>query len=178
MAESTSPTLSRSSHKLEYTPCISTTIRSPAVITTYHSSFDFISEPRDCDTLVNTNQDNEQNHPRILDDDLRRLDMHPTERIIKTKTRKLDRTESISLPTTPTEQISPSFEYKYPLLLALKNEINHEADDDELSASCKSPNDDITIAPEQESINDELMPISKKYYFLFFIFNRTFEYTL
>jgi hypothetical protein len=83
--------------------------------------------------------------------------MHSNERIIKTKPRKLDRTESVSLPTTPTEQMSPAFEYKYPLLLALKNEINHDDDDDddELSSACKSPT-------EQESINDESIPISKE----------------
>jgi hypothetical protein len=161
MAESTSPTLSRSSHKLEYTPCISTTIPSPTVITTYHSSFDYISEPRDCDTLANSN---EQNYPRILDEDLRRLDIHSNERIIKTKTRKLDRTESVSLPTTPTEQISPAFEYKYPLLVALKNEINHDTiDDDELSTACKSPTDYRTTVPDQESNNDESISISKEY---------------
>ena len=161
MAESTSPTLSRSSHKLEYTPCISTTIPSPTVTTTYHStSFDFISEPRDCDTLANSN---EQNYPRILDDDLRRLDIHSNERIIKPKPRKLDRTESVSLPTTPTEQISPAFEYKYPLLVALKNEINNDTvDDDELSTACKSPIDYSTTGPDQESNNDESIPVSKE----------------
>lgn len=102
MAESTS----RSPHKLEYTSCISTTIPSPTSITTYHSSFDFISEPRNCDTLVTINN----NNYKKLERDLRRVDLNNKEK----KSHKLNRTESISLPTTPTEQLSPILEYKYP----------------------------------------------------------------
>jgi hypothetical protein len=164
MAESTSPSITRSPHKLEYTPCINTTLLSPTTNTTYHSSFDFISEPRDCYTL---NHDNNNTH-RILERDLRRLDIDSTQRIIEPKIKKLDRTESISLPTTPTEQISSPYEHKYPRLLALKNEINNSNDndaDDEQSYSLKSPIDYMSNASEQDfsqQIIDESMSNSKR----------------
>jgi len=156
MAESTS----RIPHKLEYTSCINTTIPSPTAITTYHSSFDYISEPRDCDTLVTMNQDINHNHHRPLERDLRRLDIDSNQRIIEKKNRKLDRTESISLPTTPTEPISPSYEYKYNRLLSLKNQIDDDDDDDdnEQSYSCKSPTNCINTSTEQDfqhQITDE-----------------------
>ena len=162
MAESsTSPTLSRSAHKLEYTSCIATTTPSPSVITAYHSSFDFISEPRDCDTLVMTNQNNVPQRSQILARDLRRLDIDSNQRRMPSKSHKLDRTESISLPTTPTEKISPTFEYKYPLLLSLKNQMNNEGDDGQIG-SRRSTLDYITTTSEQDSIDDESMSISKK----------------
>jgi hypothetical protein len=156
MAESTS----RIPHKLEYTSCINTTIPSPTAIIAYHSSFDYISEPRDCDILVTMNQDINHNHHRPIERDLRRLDIDSSnQRIIETKSRKLDRTESISLPTTPTEPISPSYEYKYNRLLSLKNQIDDDDDDDdEQSYSYKSPSDCITTSPEQDfqqQITDE-----------------------
>jgi hypothetical protein len=169
MAESTS----RSPHKLEYTSCIKTTMPSPTAVTTYHSSFDFISEPRDCDTLGIRNQDiNHNNHRLALERDLRRLDIDSDQRIIPTKTRKLDRSESISLPTTPTEQLSPSYPYKYPHLVALKKEIDNnnnddddDDDDDEQSFSYKSSTDYTPIEPEQDfqqQITDESISNSKK----------------
>jgi hypothetical protein len=158
MAESTS----RIPHKLEYRPCINTTIPSPTAIATYHSSFDYISEPRDCDTLVNINQDiNHTSHGPTLQRDLRRLDIDSNQRIIETKNRKLDRTESISLPTTPTEQISPSYEYKYPRLTTLKNQVNNNDDDDDDDDQCftfKLPPDYIATEPER----DESISSSKK----------------
>ena len=171
MAESTSPILSRSPHKFEYTSCITTTTPSPAVITPYHSSFDFISEPRDCDTLAAINQEKHPHRPVALGRDLRRLDLDSDQCRISDKARKLDRTESISLPTTPTEQFSPTFEYKYPLLLSLKTQINDDdninnddADDDEDDAKSfnKSATDDTTTAPEQDSLNEEFGSNSKK----------------
>jgi hypothetical protein len=168
MAESTS----RSSHKLEYTSSINTTTPSPtSTTTTYHSSFDYISEPRDCDTLVNMNQDINHNQHRPLERDLRRLDIDSNQRRIDTKNRKLDRTESISLPTTPTEQLSPACEYKYSRLLSLKNQINHnnndddDDDDDGPSFSCELSPDYMTNLSEQDfqpQITDELPSHSKK----------------
>jgi hypothetical protein len=132
MAESTSPSLSRSSHKLlEYTSCIDTTVSSPTTISTRgninaHSSFDFISQPRDCDTLVNRN---ENNH-RILERDRRRLDIDSNKHIIELNNKKLGPTESISLPSTPIEHLSSKCDRKYnPLLLAQAN--NNQSDDDE-----------------------------------------------
>jgi hypothetical protein len=165
MAESTSPSITRSPHKVEYTPCINTTLLSPTSITTYHSSFDFISEPRDCDTL---NQDINPTY-RTLDRDLRRLDIDSNQRTIDPKIKKLDRAESISLPTTPTEQITPPYEHKYPRLLALKNELDNSNDNDdyyyERSFALKSPTDYISSAPEQDfpqQIPDESMSNSKR----------------
>jgi hypothetical protein len=150
MAESTS----RIPHKLEYTSCINTTIPSPTAVTTYHSSFDYISEPRDCDILVTMNQDNNHNHHRPLERDLRRLDIDSNQRIIEPKNRKINRTESISLPTTPTEQTPPSCEYKYTRLLSLKNQINDndndDDDDDDDDDEQFSPTDCITTLPEQD----------------------------
>ena len=164
MAESTSPILSRSPHKLEYTSCITTTTPSPAVITPYHSSFDFISEPRDCDTLASTNHDQSLHRPRTLGRDLHRLDNDSDQCRIASKPRKLDRTESISLPTTPTEQFSPTFEYKYPLLLSLKNQVTNSNDLDEDYATNfnKSTINHTTVAPEPDSINDEFSSDRKK----------------
>lgn len=164
MAESTSPILSRSPHKLEYTSCITTTTPSPAVITPYHSSFDFISEPRDCDTLASANDDKTLRRPQTLGRDLRRLDHDSDQCRISSKPRKLDRTESISLPTTPTEQFSPTFEYKYPLLLSLKNAAinNNDLDEDDTRTFNKSTINHPTVASEPDSINEEISSDRKK----------------
>jgi hypothetical protein len=156
MAESTS----RTPHKLEYTSCINTTTPSPTAITTYHSSFDFISEPRDCDTLLPMNQNNNSSKThKTLERDLRRLDINSNQRILETNNRKLDRTASISLPTTPTEQISPSYEYSH--LLTLKNQIDTDYENDE-----QSPIDCISNSIDQETfqqqITDETILNSKK----------------
>ncbi|UJR23191.1 hypothetical protein I4U23_026210 [Adineta vaga] len=172
MAESASPTISRSPHKIEYPSSFHTTLPSPTTITKpYHSSFDFISEPRDYDTLTNYNQDNNYTPPRTLENDLRQLDIDDSNRrIIQTKHKKLDRTESISLPTTPTEQLSPSYEHKYRRLIALKNGINNSNDDDEPEFTYPSPNDYMNAFTEQDlqqqvltsQVNDESISISKK----------------
>lgn len=159
MAESTS----RTSHKLEYTSCINTTTPSPTAITTYHSSFDFISEPRDCDTLLPMNQEKLSTIPQTLNRDLRRLDINNSnQQILEKPNRKLNRTESISLPTTPTEQISPSNEYKYPRLIALKNQIDNEYEDDEQSLSCKSPTNCISPSIEQDNFSQQITEETKK----------------
>ena len=83
MAESKTPPISRSSHKLlEYTSCIDTTLSSSTTKPTCgninaHSSFDTISQPRDCDTLVTIHPDNHTRHHRLLERDLHRLDIDP-----------------------------------------------------------------------------------------------------
>ncbi|CAF1186739.1 unnamed protein product [Adineta steineri] len=132
MAESTSPSISRSPHKLlEYTSCINTTVSSSTTISTCgninaHSSFDLISQPRDCDTLVNRC---ENNH-RILERDLRRLDINPTKYNLELYNKKLDRTPSISLPSTPIEHLSTKFHPRYQPL-SLTQTIKNDFDDDE-----------------------------------------------
>ena len=152
--------MSRSPQKIEYTSCISTTIPSPTSTTTYHSSFDFISEPRDCDTLgmINTDNTNQQQLQHVkLERDLRQLDLNSVHK--EKKIRKLDRTESISLPTTPTKQMSPTFEYKYPHLTALKRQSeNVTIDDDEPSSlCCKSPIEYNPPTPDPDVNFDESM---------------------
>jgi hypothetical protein len=158
MAESTS----RSPYKLEYTSCINTTTPSPTAMTTYHSSFDYISEPRDCDTLVTLNQDINHNHHQKLERDLRRLDINSNQRIIETKNRKLDRTQSISLPTTPTEQLSPSCGYKYSRLSSLKNEIDNNYNDDNDGDDPIDCINTLSNQDFQQQITDESIPNSKK----------------
>lgn len=163
MAESSSPPIiSRSPHKLQYTSSINTTLPSPTALGTYHSSFDFISEPRDCETLTTMNQDTHQR--TSLERNLRHLDIDSNPRTIQTKNKKLGRTESVSLPTTPTEEISPSHEYAYPRLRALKNEMIND-DDDESSFSFQSPTDYMNAVSErdfQQQIIDESIESSKR----------------
>ena len=165
MAESTSPTISRSSHRLEYPASFHTTLPSPTTTKPYHSSFDFISEPRDCETLTNHNHDIHRTpSPRTLESDLRQLDIDSNRRTIQTKHKKLDRTESISLPTTPTEQLSPSYEHKYSRLITLKNGINN-SNDDEPSFIFPSSADYMNAIPEQDlqQTSEELLANAKKY---------------
>ncbi|CAF3419591.1 unnamed protein product [Rotaria socialis] len=155
MAESTSPSISRAPHRLEYASSISTTLTSPADISTYHSSFDFISEPRDCDTLITMNQDADRTHHSILERNFRQLDINTNSNPMKRKPKKLDRTESISLPTTPTEELCSSYEHKYNQLLSLKTKINS---DDEQAYFFSSSTDYMTAMPEhdpQQLITDE-----------------------
>jgi len=152
MAESTSPPISRSSHKpLEYTSCIDTTLSSTTPISTCgninaHSSFDFISQPGGCDSLG-------RNHPnkphRILERDLCRLDLNSNKYPpIELSNKKLDRTESISLPTTPIEQISSPFNHQcHP---------NNDEKHFRLTAST-----DYIIAPS-EHLTDESISNSKR----------------
>jgi len=157
MAESTSSPISRSSHKpLDYTSCIDTTL-SPSTTTSTcgninaHSSFDFISQPRDCDSL-GTNKHSQQ-HP-ILERDLRRLDLNTTTYSIELNNKKLDRTESISLPTTPIEQISSSFNHQCnPLLLLQTNK-------DDKHIRLTSSTDYMLATSEQ--LTDESMSNSKR----------------
>lgn len=156
MAESTSPSISRTSHRLEYASSINTTLTSPTAPVTYHSSFDFISEPRDCDTLVNMKQDNDRTTNRnTVDRTFRQLNINNDSNSIKAKCKKLDRTESISLPTTPTEERCSTFDHKYNPLLSLKAKINSE---DERSYFFNSSTDYMTAMPEQDhhqTITDE-----------------------
>ncbi|CAF1401435.1 unnamed protein product [Adineta ricciae] len=164
MAEPTSPTISRSQHRLEYPASFHTTLPSPTTTKPYHSSFDFISEPRDCETLTNYNHDIHRTpSPRILESDLRQLDIDSNRRTIQTKHKKLDRTESISLPTTPVEQLSPSYEHKYSRLITLKNGINN-SNDDEPSFIFPSSADYMNAIPEQDlqQTSEELLADVKK----------------
>ncbi|CAF2313531.1 unnamed protein product [Rotaria sp. Silwood2] len=157
MAESTSRAISRSPHRLEYTSCIDTTISSSTSMTTRgninaHSSFDFISQTRDCDTSIIRNCDHRTKPHRPLGRDLRRLDIDSNNHSIEVNNKKLARTESISLPTTPVEQISSTFNHKCHLLVP--GSLNNNEDDDENeqhfhftpSRKCRIP------APEQVTI--------------------------
>ncbi|CAF1094302.1 unnamed protein product [Rotaria magnacalcarata] len=155
MAESTSPSIFRAPHRLEYASSINTTLTSPTDISTYHSSFDFISEPRDCDTLVTMNQDADRTHRSVLERNFHQLDINTNANQMKRKPKKLDRTESISLPTTPTEELCSSYEHKYNQLLTLNTKINS---DDEQPYFLNSSTDYMTAMPEhdlQQIITDE-----------------------
>ncbi|CAF3337328.1 unnamed protein product [Rotaria sp. Silwood1] len=134
MAESTSRAISRSPRRLEYTPCIDTTISSSTSMQTRgninaHSSFDFISQARDCNTSITRNDDHHTQSHRLLERDLRRLDIDSNNHSIEINNKKLGRTESISLPTTPVEQISSTFNHKYHPLMP--ESLNNNDDDDE-----------------------------------------------
>ncbi|CAF4897672.1 unnamed protein product [Rotaria sp. Silwood1] len=134
MAESTSRAISRSPRRLEYTPCIDTTISSSTSMQTRgninaHSSFDFISQARDCNTSITRNDDHHTQTHRLLERDLRRLDIDSNNHSIEINNKKLGRTESISLPTTPVEQISSTFNHKYHPLMP--ESLNNNDDDDE-----------------------------------------------
>jgi hypothetical protein len=163
MAESTTPSITRSPHKLEYTSSINTTLPSPTTTSTYHSSFDFISEPRDYDTTVFVDQDIANTSHRPLERDFPRLDLNFTQCKNENKNKKLDRTDSLSLPTTPIKQSPTSYDHKYHQLLLLKNDND---DDDEQRFSFKSPSDYMNAAPEQDipqQIPDESISNTKRY---------------
>lgn len=168
MAESTSPTISRSPQKLDYPSSIKTTLPSPSTVKTFHSSFDFISEPRDCETLTSGHPPHVYCTPMpSLEADLRQLDLDSSRRIIPSKNRKLDRTESISMPTTPTEQLSPSYKHPYHQLMALKNGTN-DIDDEQPAFSFPLPTDYMNAMPDADpqtpspQIPDEAMLHSKR----------------
>jgi len=173
MAESRTPPLSRSSHKpLEYTSCINTSLSSSTPISTCgninaHSSFDSISQPRDCDSLVNP--DNHVPQHRALERDIRQLDIHSNKHNTETKQKKLARKESISLPTTPVEQISSKHNHKCHALL-LEQAANNilaidddddDNDDDKLSYHFTSPTD-YMIATSEQIPGDDSMKNSKR----------------
>ena len=166
MAESKTPPISRSTHKpLEYTSCINTTLPSSTPISSCgtinaHSSFDSISQPRDCDTLVNNNNHTRQH--RLLERDLHRLDIDSNAHIIERNNRRLVRTESISLPTTPIEQISSTFNHQcHPLLLAQANKPNNTDDLNDKQCFCSISSTDYMIATS-EQITDNSMSNSKR----------------
>jgi hypothetical protein len=160
-SSSSSPPIRRSPHKpLEYTSCIDTKPLSLTTISTsgninLHSSFDDIRQPRNCDNFE-TKNDNNNHIPqhRKLERDLRRLDIDPNKSTIKLTCKKLDRTESISLPTTPIEQISSSFNHQcHPLLLLQTNK-------DEKHIRLTSSTDYMLATSEQ--LIDESMSNSKR----------------
>ncbi|UJR25733.1 hypothetical protein I4U23_007084 [Adineta vaga] len=144
MAESTSPPIARSPHKLlEYTSCIDTNVSSSKPISTCgninaHSSFDLISQARDCDTLV---KPHENNH-RILERDLRRIDNDTNKHIIEIQNKKLDRTESISLPSTPIEHLSSKYHRSLFLTPPNKTHSDDDDDDDDLDDDDDDDDDD------------------------------------
>jgi len=160
MAESTSSPIPRSPRKsLEYTSCIDTTPPSSTCGNiNAHSSFDFISQPRDCDSLgtkINDNNNHTQQN-RILDRDLCRLDLNSNTYSLELNNKKLARAESISLPTTPIEQISSSFNHQcHPLLLFQTN------NNDEKHIRLTSSTDNI-IATTEELTNESMMSNSKR----------------
>jgi hypothetical protein len=159
MAESTSsssPPISRSLHKpLEYTSCIDTTPISTCSNINDHSSIDSISQARHCDHLRRTTNNNNNNHHhfqqhRILERDLRRLDINLNTYPLDINNKKLDRTESISLPTTPIKQISS---FDHPLLFPTIN-------NDETPFRLTSSTDYMIATTEQ--LADKSMSNSKR----------------
>lgn len=170
MAGSNSPAVSRSPHKLEYASCINTSLSSPTPTPTYHSSFDYLSQPRDCQRLTTMNHDPDPaSHPK-LERDLRRLDIDSSQQPSSAASRKkkLDRTESISLPTTPVEQLSPSllsYDHQYHRSVLAKNPLNADDDDDEQDFPSPTLPDYILNGPEQSfhrASTDETLSNSKR----------------
>ena len=169
MAESTSPALSRSPHKLEYASCINTSLSSPTPVPTYHSSFDYLSQPRDCQRLVTMKKDLNATPQQTLERDLCRLDIDSSQqRSVESRKKKLDRTESISLPTTPVEQLSPSllsYNHQYHRSVLAKNPLNDGDDDDEQELPSPTLPDYILNVPEQsflQASTDESISNSKR----------------
>ncbi|CAF0894464.1 unnamed protein product [Rotaria sordida] len=167
MAESTSRSISRSPHRLEYTPCIDTTISSSTAMQTCgninaHSSFDSINQARDCDTSIIRNYDHHphtQSH-RTLERNLRRLDIDTNNHSIEIHNKKLGRTESISLPTTPVEQISSTFNHIcHPLMSGSlnNNEDNEDNEQDFHFISSK----DFRINASEQIINESISNSSR-----------------
>ena len=170
MAGSNSPALSRSPHKLEYASCINTSLSSPTPTPTYHSSFDYLSQPRDCQRLTTMNQDSDPAPHRKLERELHRLDIDSSQQQSSAdgRKKKLDRTESISLPTTPVEQLSPSllsYDHQYHRSVLAKNPLNADDDDDEQDFPSPTLPDYIVNGPEQSFhrvSTDEPMSNSKR----------------
>jgi hypothetical protein len=182
MAESTSPSLSRSLNKVEYASCIKTILPSPTSSPACHSSFDFLSQPRDCHRLLNIDQQSLSIPSPILEHELPRLN-------IDRKKKRLVRTESVSLPTTPTRQLSPSLlssDHQYHRSIqgrtrTVDNRNNHndaadamaavaaaDDDDDDVQQQLSSPSspDYVHTAFEQnlhQPLTDERMSNSKRY---------------
>lgn len=165
MAESTPPTIPRSSHRLEYTSCIDTTVSSSAAMQTFgninaHSSFDFISQVRDCDTSVTKNYDRCTKPHRLLERDLRRLDIEPNQLSIEINHKKLGRTESISLPTTPVEQISSTFDFEchplMPLTLDNKKDINESE-----QYFCSTSSTNCRVSTPEQIANESILNVKR-----------------
>ena len=151
MTEPTSPFTRRTSPKLDYASSIDTALPSSTARAIYHSSFDVISEPRNCDTLVNMNQDIERTPPSILESNCHQLDVDSNRSKIKINYKRFNRTESISLPTTPTEEFSATYANKYE---SIKGKIGVN----EASFSFNSSSNYMTALSEQDlrkQITDE-----------------------
>ena len=143
MAESKSPSLPRSPHKLEYSSSIGTKVTATTPQPVCPSSFDFISQPRDCQALNTMHHENHQ----LLARDLRRVDTD----VDVPKTR-LERTESIAPAALLDEQIPSSHVHTYSQLVSLKNTMEMNGTmDDEGRSSLQSPLDYMTAAPSYNS---------------------------
>ncbi len=164
MAESTSPppsSILRSSHRpLEYTSCIDP---KPLSISTCgnisaHSSFDTISQPRHENYLPTTNLP----HHRILERELRRLDIDSDRYTLERNNKKLDRTESISLPTTPIEQISSLFNHTSHSLLALQTNDNNDDNNNNDEKDCSlTSSTDYMIDTSEQLTNQSTMNLER-----------------
>ena len=131
------------------------------------SKFDALSKPCDRDRLRTEPGRVDHNAHRTLERDFRRLniatDQRPTTTTTTTKPKKLDRAESISLPTTPIEHKSSTFSHRhYPLLLLEQADNDDEEERDVVFTSLK----DYTIAvPDhdiQQLMADESTSNSKR----------------
>ena len=165
MAESKSPSLPRSPHKLEYPSSIRTTLTSTALQPLCHSSFDFISQPRDCQALNTMHQDNDQPPARPLARDLRRVDADVDSCTIDVPRMMLERTESIAPAAVLDEQTPSSHPHTYSQLLSLKNTMeNNGTMDDEGRSSVQSPSDYMAAAPSYDlyrNLADEALSHSR-----------------
>jgi hypothetical protein len=146
---------SRSSNKLlEYTSSIKTTISSTNIISASetahtHSSFDLLSQPQDCLKLT-VDDVSSDCHCRRLERDLRRLDIDTNQQRSSLKKNPLDRAESISLPTTPMEQMSSAIHQKHNRLVLEHVKNNNE----QQTMNLTLPIDDIRQLMTDESMLD------------------------
>ena len=134
MTESTSTTISYSPHTCVDTNVSPTILTSTIENTSIHSNFDFSAQEGDDDTSVPRNYDHDVRSHRVLQRDFRRLDIDSDTYTREQKNKKLCCTESASLSTTPTEQLtSTSFSKcnpSVPLSPENNNNNNHNDDDD------------------------------------------------
>ena len=120
--------------------------------TTTPSKFDALSQPCDRDRLRTEHGRVDRTAHVTLERDFRRLNIDSHQRpttTTKTQPKKLDRAESISLPTTPIEHKSSTFSHRhYPLLLLEQADNDDEEERDVVFTSLK----DYTIAVPDHDI--------------------------
>ena len=165
MAQSSSPPLSpsRNHQPLEHpaSPNTSETART-------RSNFDCLTRKHACDISTipssHINKDDNHHQHRPLERDLRRLDIDSNQHILSQNNKLLDRTESISLPTTPIEQRSSPFHQKrHGTLLEQVDDDNEDDGDQSMGLTSRT---DYMVEPYNQDIPelrpDEVMSNSKR----------------